>query len=554
MKFPRIAGLTLAVYLWVAACAAADNESLLVTLGTGERTVGHIPVLFSGPLSVSAHGTVTSLWSRFRHRMSSLSSIWNPATAWRKAENVYDTAIRGTGAYVYVHPEALRAHAQEVFVEWSRAAKRAYASAEESSSRFMTWMDNLEYVIEHNGRGDGYQLGMNSFADLGFEEWRSMMGFAGKKFVRKGEGENDGGNFMYADVDPEKLPKHVDWRDKGAVGPVKAQGACGSCWAFSTTGAIEGIDAIVTGDLKSLSEQMLIDCDTTRDNGCSGGLMDFAFDFVLRNGGIDEEVSYPYLERDGQCDMMRLGRHVVTIDGYEDVPEDDELALKKAVAHQPVSVAIEADHRAFQLYSGGVFGDLACGTDLNHGVLIVGYGTEEPVNATSDALPYWTVKNSWGEGWGEGGFVKLARSVSGVIGEGECGVAKLASYPVKSSADPPMPPPAPPMPPPPPPEPQPVDCDPTTACPPDTTCCCVSDYFGFCFQWACCPMPEATCCEDKVHCCPSDMPVCNIESGTCSKSDGHDGNVGYGHGGERVVMQRKVPPMRKAGIRAVMPH
>lgn len=530
--------------LCLAACVvvATQEPSLVATLGTNEFTVGHVPVL---AVSHAAEARSTgSLWSRPWQRLTSLLRVGSIIGRGPPLAKLV------SDSYVYVHPDLLRANAREVFVEWSRAANKTYEGAEELSFRLSTWVHNLEYVIEHNGRGKGYHLGMNAFADLGFEEWRGMMGFGVGKFARTGK---DNGAFMYADVDADALPGHIDWREKGVVGPVKAQGMCGSCWAFSTTGAIEGIDAIVTGDLKSLSEQMLIDCDKTRDSGCDGGLMDFAFEFVLANGGIDEERSYPYVERDGQCDLHRLMRHVVTIDGYEDVPEDDEVALKKAVAHQPVSVAIEADHRAFQLYTGGVFDDLACGTELNHGVLIVGYGVEPPMNASLGDQPYWTVKNSWGEGWGEGGFVKLARSVARVLEEGECGVAKMASFPVKSSADPPMPPPAPPMPPPPPPEPQPVDCDPTTACPPDTTCCCMSDYFGFCFQWACCPMPEATCCEDKVHCCPSDMPVCNVASGTCGKGDGY----GFGDlvdGTDRVAMQRKVPPLKKAGIRAVMPH
>ena len=416
--------------------------------------------------------------------------------------------------------------------------------------RFAVWLENMEHVIAHNAlrNGKSYRLGMNAFADMRHQEWREGMGLASSRFVRTKPSEGSK-SFRYAYVDEKDLPEAVDWTDKGVVTGVKAQGMCGSCWAFSTTGAIEGIDAIVTGELKSLSEQMLIDCDTSRDSGCDGGLMDFAFEFVYENGGIDTEESYPYLERDGQCDLNRLRRHVVTIDGFEDVPADDETALKKAVAHQPVSVAIEADQLAFQLYAGGIFDDLSCGTDLNHGVLVVGYGVEPSGNATERTeRPFWRVKNSWGTAWGEGGFVKLSRTGGKMeMGdEGKCGVAKMASFPVKTGADPPEPPPAPPVPPPPPPEPQPVDCDPTTACPPDTTCCCLQDYFGFCFQWACCPMPAATCCVDKIHCCPSDMPVCNVASGTCSKGEG-------GYGG--VPMMTKVAATRRVGgPRAVLPR
>ena len=184
------------------------------------------------------------------------------------------------------------------------------------------------------------------------------------------------------------LPESIDWRAHAAVTPVKNQAQCGSCWAFSTTGAVEGINAIVTGKLVSLSEQELVDCDTAHDHGCSGGLMDFAFDFILANGGIDTEADYAYKAEEHKCKIDKEARHVVSIDGHEDVPPGDEAALAAAVSRQPVSVAIEADQRPFQLYVGGVF-DAACGEALDHGVLAVGYGSE----AGQD---YWIVKNSWG--------------------------------------------------------------------------------------------------------------------------------------------------------------
>jgi len=317
------------------------------------------------------------------------------------------------------------------------------------------------------------------------------------------------------------------------VAEVKNQQMCGACWAFSATGAIEGINAIVTGKLLSASEQELVDCDTAMDHGCHGGLMDYAFDFVVNNGGIDTEADYPYSGEDGQCEPNRLGRHVITIDGFEDVPANDEAALLKAVANQPVSVAIEADQRAFQLYVGGVFDDEACGTALNHGVLAVGYGVH--ANGTHE-VPYWLIKNSWGPEWGDGGYIRLRRGVAAQ--EGQCGVAMQASYPIKKGPNPPEPPPAPPAPPPAPPGPQPVDCDETVQCPPDSTCCCMRDFFGFCFTWACCPMPEATCCDDHEHCCPSDLPVCDVDQGTCSAGEG-------GVGGLTVPMRRKVPAERK---------
>ncbi|KAL0440453.1 UNVERIFIED_CONTAM: Cysteine protease XCP2 [Sesamum latifolium] len=156
--------------------------------------------------------------------------------------------------------------------------------------------------------------------------------------------------FKYRDF--ENLPKSVDWRKKGAVTRVKNQGSCGSCWAFSTVAAVEGINQIVTGNLTELSEQELIDCDTTFNNGCNGGLMDYAFSFIVSNGGLHKEDDYPYLMEEGTCEENRDESEVVTISGYHDVPANDEQSLLKALANQPLSVAIEASGRDFQFYSG----------------------------------------------------------------------------------------------------------------------------------------------------------------------------------------------------------
>jgi KDEL-tailed cysteine endopeptidase len=373
---------------------------------------------------------------------------------------------------------------------------------------------------------------MNAFADLSHDEWKARsLGY--RPELRRGalRARAPGAPFAHASTAP---PKEVDWRARGAVAGVKNQLMCGSCWAFSTTGAVEGINAIVTGEVTALSEQELVDCDTSKDHGCHGGLMDFAFDFIVANGGIDTEASYPYTGEEGTCDAGRRDRHVVTIDGFEDVPPNDEAALLQAVANQPVSVAIEADQRAFQLYAGGVF-DEECGTALNHGVLVVGYGSF--ANRTHHT-PYWLIKNSWGPEWGHGGYIRLRR---GVGGEGQCGLAMQASYPLKKGPNPPEPEPAPPAPPPPPPGPQPVDCDGTVQCPAGSTCCCMRDFFGFCFTWACCPLPEATCCDDHEHCCPKDLPVCDVEGGKCSAGEGPGGAEGAS-----VPLVSKVPAQRKA--------
>jgi C1A family cysteine protease len=215
-----------------------------------------------------------------------------------------------------------------------------------------------------------------------------------------------------------QLATSVDWRAKKAVSDVKNQQQCGSCWAFSTTGSLEGAWAIHSGNLVSLSEQQLMDCSTSQGNqGCNGGLMDQAFEFVISNKGICAEAAYGYTAAQGTC--QTTCETVATISSYKDVAKSDESALLAAVAQQPVSIAIEADQQGFQFYSGGVYAGTDCGTQLDHGVLAVGYGHDDGLN-----LDYWIVKNSWGGSWGESGYIRLVR------GQNQCGLANMASYPV----------------------------------------------------------------------------------------------------------------------------
>jgi len=232
-----------------------------------------------------------------------------------------------------------------------------------------------------------------------------------------------------APADVSTLASSIDWTTKGAVTGVKDQGSCGSCWSFSATGALEGAYYNKYGSLVSFSEQNLVDCDNRKnggsDLGCNGGLMDSAFDWISSWGGICTEDGYPYVsgttQKAGDCDTSCKKNTNAAPKSYTDVATNSDTALASALNVGPVSVAIEADQAAFQLYKSGVF-TAACGDSLDHGVLAVGYGTD-------GSLDFWKVKNSWGSSWGENGYIRLQKGVSQKTGQ--CGVLSgPPSYPV----------------------------------------------------------------------------------------------------------------------------
>jgi len=300
------------------------------------------------------------------------------------------------------------------FTHFQERFSKKYENIEELEIRFAIFRENLRNIIIHNlDYSQNFTMGVNQFTDLTPQEFKSTWvsglraevgSYGCKTFTSSATG----------------APASVDWRNKGAVTSVKDQGQCGSCWTFSATGAIEGAWAIAKGDLVDLSEQELVDCATGisyGSHGCNGGQMEGAFKFVIENGQCSLS-SYPYTAKDGTCQKCSSVAHITSC---SDVKPNDQVSLKAAVAQQPVAVAIEADTRYFQSYSGGILTSSSCGTSLDHGVLTVGYGEE-------NGQKYWLVKNSWGTSWGDKGYVKIARSDS-TNDAGICGIAMDPSFP-----------------------------------------------------------------------------------------------------------------------------
>jgi len=307
------------------------------------------------------------------------------------------------------------------FVAWKAKHGKSYATSADETKAFNAFTANEDKITAHNAKGLSYQLGHNAFSDLTAEEFfaQRVGGYAKANINRNTYSER-----VHSAPTTEELrtiASSVDWVSAGAVTPVKDQGQCGSCWAFSSTGAMEGAYFKSQGSLVSLSEEDLVQCNSVTDSGCNGGLMDNAFAWVETNG-IASEAAYPYTSGSGTtgtCDSSKKANPVARISGYTDVASNSQSAMQSAVAQQPVSIAIEADQSVFQLYSGGVMDSASCGTNLDHGVLVVGYDT-------SGSSPYWKVKNSWGSSWGEDGYIRLGMASSG---SGICGMYSEPSYP-----------------------------------------------------------------------------------------------------------------------------
>jgi C1A family cysteine protease len=323
---------------------------------------------------------------------------------------------------LFIEDENMDADAEQAIVtKWNQFLDfmidydKSYVDMDDIRERYLVFHDNLDYIHQENDKNHSYKLGINQFADWTHEEY--------KDYVHRGTLQLGKTTCPLAKDMSGTLPASIDWRSKGAVNAIQDQGQCGSCWTFSSSSAIEGAYAISTGKLAKLSEQNLVDCAglTYGSRGCSGGLMDGAFNYVMDHG-IASESSYPYTAKDGSCKSFTP---VTKISSCYDVPAN-ELQLTYALTQHVVSIAIQADGRSFQLYSSGVFDDAKCYQgQLDHGVSLVGYGHD-----SSSGKDYYILRNSWATTWGVGGYMYIGRNSVSSSTTGVCGLAMMNSYPV----------------------------------------------------------------------------------------------------------------------------
>lgn len=316
----------------------------------------------------------------------------------------------------------------ERFERWINDYNIQYSNQRKYLDIYEKWVSNDKFIEEINSRNLSYTLSHNQFSGMDTDDFSNYIGRDKTSKELNVNNNNNEKNLQQSSI-LQTLPNTVNWVEMGAVTEIKNQGQCGSCWSFSTTGALEGAYFIKYGELLSFSEQQLVDCDNFknggRDMGCNGGLMDNAFKWISKNGGICTEVDYPYVSgetmKNGVCQKSCSEVMNTDIKSYVDVIPSSDDEMMSALTKQPISVAIQANQRSFQLYKSGVLSD-DCGTDLDHGVLLIGYGTMNNEN-------YYIIKNSWGKSWGMDGYIYLARDTKYNNGDGQCGLLLQGSYP-----------------------------------------------------------------------------------------------------------------------------
>jgi cathepsin L len=323
----------------------------------------------------------------------------------------------------------LQSDVDTLWTSFKKGYKMTYNTTAEETHRFKIFTNNVKFIIQHNLEHDlglhTYRLGINKYTALTNGEFRKKY----NGFRRNKNSRSLHSNLRSIHVPAASymtLPVSVDWRTQGLVTPIKDQGQCGSCWTFSSTGALEGQHARSTGKLVSLSEQQLLDCSTNWGNdGCDGGLMDNAFQYVHDSKGLDNEKTYPYTGKQGKSCKFRRNSVATTCNGFVDIPEGNETALQEAIALQgPISVAIDASQESFQFYVSGIYSDPQCSANnIDHAVLAVGYGVvNDPIKGNQE---YYIIKNSWSTAWGDQGYINIARNQNNM-----CGISSSASYPI----------------------------------------------------------------------------------------------------------------------------
>ncbi|XP_057643581.1 cathepsin Q-like [Chionomys nivalis] len=315
------------------------------------------------------------------------------------------------------HVSALDPSLDAEWEEWKMLYEKSY-SLEEEALRRTVWEKNMKMIKLHNvenGLGkNGYTMKMNAFGDMTDEEFKKMVVGFPMQTHKRGKG--------IWKRSLSGLPKFVDWRKEGYVTPVRKQGRCGSCWAFAAAGAIEGQMYKKTGKLIPLSVQNLVDCSKPHgNNGCAWGHIYTAFQYVLHNGGVEAEATYPYKGKGGPC-RYNPQNVAAKIREYVTLPEDEDILMDAVATQGPIAAGMHV-YKSFSFYNEGIYHEPNCSSiAVNHGVLVVGYGFE---GNETDGNNYWLIKNSWGQSWGMNGYMKIAKDRNN-----HCGIASYAHYPL----------------------------------------------------------------------------------------------------------------------------